>query len=246
MTKTEASLATFDFSGLELRVLMHEGEPWFVAADVLTALGMNAKSGSSRQYLKALGPDQPRLFKRSSVDPLHLNFPNRGATAISESGLYLLTLRSDKPSAKPLQNWVTRDVLPAIRKTGGYLLNEEARDTAKADDRQAMPLPEVFAQAMQKITYPNAVPAALILSMAFSAHQSGCILPAMESLSKYHMSVRDDGRWNVINRETGGPAEVEIDGAFRLLFGLPKEEAEAWSKLLNENPEINWGENPSR
>lgn len=82
--------------------------------------------------------------------------------------------------------------------------------------------------------------------MAFSAHQGWCILLGMESLSKYHISVRDDGRWNVINRDTGGPAEVEIDGMFRLLFGLPKEEAEAWSKLLNENPEINWGTYPSQ
>lgn len=51
-------------------------------------------------------------------------------------------MRSDKPEAVAFQNWVTRVVLPAIEETGGYLLNEEARDTAKADDRQAMPLPE--------------------------------------------------------------------------------------------------------
>ena len=61
---------------------------------------------------------------------------------ISESGLYKLIMRSRKPQARKFQDWVTREVLPAIRKTGGYLLNEEARETAKADDRQAMPLPD--------------------------------------------------------------------------------------------------------
>jgi hypothetical protein len=47
---------------------------------------------------------------------------------------------------------VTREVLPAIRKTGGYLLNEEAREKAHADDRQGMPLQEVFAEALLGLT----------------------------------------------------------------------------------------------
>lgn len=76
-----------------------------------------------------------KLIERSKVARGHPNFPNRGAVALSESGLYLLTLRSDKPEAKC--------------KTGGYLLNEEARDTAKADDRAGMPIPEEFAQFFQ-------------------------------------------------------------------------------------------------
>lgn len=44
---------------------------------------------------------------------------------ISESGLYKLILRSDKPQARLFQNWVTRDVLPAIRKDGAYVMGEE-------------------------------------------------------------------------------------------------------------------------
>lgn len=67
------------------------------------------------------------------------------ATLISEPGLYKLIAKSDKPQAKAFDRWVRHEVLPAIRKAGGYLLNEEARDTAKAYDRQAMPLPEEFA-----------------------------------------------------------------------------------------------------
>jgi phage anti-repressor protein len=58
---------------------------------------------------------------------------------VSESGLYKLIMRSDKPDAVAFQNWVTKEVLPSIRKTGGYLLNEQARTTAHADTKGAMP-----------------------------------------------------------------------------------------------------------
>jgi len=46
-------------------------------------------------------------------------------TLLSESGLYKLIMRSDKPTARPFQDWVTRDVLPAIRKDGAYIMGEE-------------------------------------------------------------------------------------------------------------------------
>lgn len=55
----------------------------------------------------------------------------------------------------------------------------------------------------------------------------------MDSLSRYHLSVREDGLWNVIDSLTGGPAEVEFGGNYVLLFKLTKEMAEAWSERLN-------------
>ncbi len=48
-------------------------------------------------------------------------------TLLSESGLYQLVIRSDKPLARPFQDWVAREVLPAIRKDGAYIMGEEAR-----------------------------------------------------------------------------------------------------------------------
>ena len=59
------------------------------------------------------------------------------ANAVSESGLYKFIMRSDKPEAIAFQNWVTKEVLPSIRKSGGYLLNENARLTAHADNKAA-------------------------------------------------------------------------------------------------------------
>lgn len=142
MTNTNNDLRTFDYAGLELRVITQMGEPWFVAADVCRALGLGLVSGSTL-HLRNLTPDQVDRWR-----PTTGRKGGKPNAIISESGLYKLIMRSDKPEARKFQDWVTRDVLPAIRKTGGYLLNEEARDTAKADDRQDMPLPEVFAQAM--------------------------------------------------------------------------------------------------
>lgn len=56
----------------------------------------------------------------------------------------------------------------------------------------------------------------------------------MESISRYHISVREDGFWNVIDRDTGGPAEIEMDGFCALLYKLTEKDAEAWSMWLNE------------
>lgn len=72
------------------------------------------------------------------------------ATLISESGLYKLIMRSDKPDAVVFQNWLTKEVLPSIRKTGGYLLNEAARTTAHADTKEAMPDTPAFLSSRRK------------------------------------------------------------------------------------------------
>lgn len=134
---TKADLHTFDFSGLELRVIVQMGEPWFLGRDVAAFLAIE---NASNAYAR-LGKDEQTNIRRAEVGLA----PGRDVVAISESGLYKLIMRSDKPEARKFQDWVTREVLPSIRKTGGYLLNEQARDTAHASDRQAMPLPEEFA-----------------------------------------------------------------------------------------------------
>ncbi|WP_371126238.1 Bro-N domain-containing protein [Bosea sp. (in: a-proteobacteria)] len=61
-------------------------------------------------------------------------------TLISESGLFKLLMPSTKPQAKPFQDWITRDVLPSIRKTGGYQLGTG----------ETLPLPANFADALRQ------------------------------------------------------------------------------------------------
>lgn len=118
----ETILQTFDFAGIELRVIMHMAEPWLVATDVRRVLGIK-QPGSNFAFLD-----------KAEVKPLGRGLASgKGmsqALVLSESGLYKLIMRSDKPEAAKFQGWVTRDVLPSIRKTGGYLLIEQARETA--------------------------------------------------------------------------------------------------------------------
>lgn len=157
MTKSENTISTFNFAGAELRVVTIKGEPWFVGSQVCNILGLleHPNGGYSNHYRK-IATDERKVTPMSEVW-----VKRRGQTSlIAESGLYKLIMRSDKPEAVKFQDWVTREVLPAIRKTGGYLLNEEERDTASADDRQAMPLPEVISQATQAVTYrtPSLMP----------------------------------------------------------------------------------------
>jgi prophage antirepressor-like protein len=82
------------------------------------------------------------VLKRATLSTLNLIEDGSCAvqlSVVSESGLYKLVMRSDKPQARPFQDWVTREVLPAIRKHGAYALAEG----------EAMPLPADLADALE-------------------------------------------------------------------------------------------------
>jgi prophage antirepressor-like protein len=102
-------LTTFDFNALPVRVVEREGEPWFVAKDVFDALSY--PNGSRTYQLKQLGADEKMVLK---IKTNSRGTPN--TSIISESGLYKLVMRSDKPEARAFQDWVTKVVLPAIQK----------------------------------------------------------------------------------------------------------------------------------
>ena len=86
-----------------------EGEPWFVAADVCRALEI----GDSRTATARLDADEKGAVLIRTLGG------EQKVTIISESGLYALVLSSRKPEAKAFKRWITHEVIPAIRKTGG-------------------------------------------------------------------------------------------------------------------------------
>lgn len=98
-----------------VRTLNLNGEPWLVLRDVCEVLGL----GNSRMVADRLDEDEKGV---SQIDTLG---GVQNATIISESGLYNVILRSDKPEAKPFRKWVTAVVLPSIRKNGGYIAGQE-------------------------------------------------------------------------------------------------------------------------
>lgn len=110
----------FDFKGAALRALTDEnGEPWFIAKDVCDVLGLE----NSRKATAELDSDEKNTVTIS--DGIAGN-PNK--TIISEPGLYCLVMKSRKPEAKEFKRWVTHEVLPQIRKTGGYIPTTDADD----------------------------------------------------------------------------------------------------------------------
>lgn len=111
-TPTNA-LSTFTFKAHDIRVIDRQGSPWFVAADVCRALELNQTGKHVSVILKPLALDEKFLADRQNTPNLFVGVRIPSATLISESGLYRLVMRSDKPEARAFQDWVTRDVLPA-------------------------------------------------------------------------------------------------------------------------------------
>ena len=103
-----------------VRTVCIEGEPWLVGKDVAVILGYSNDRDALQAHVDA---EDKRIIQKSDFPTFKIS--NRGMTVINESGLYSLVLSSKLPTAKKFKRWVTADVLPTIRKTGGYVANED-------------------------------------------------------------------------------------------------------------------------
>lgn len=101
----------------EVRTVLRDGEPWFVAADVCRALEL----GQVTNTIRRLDEDEKALISIKGISR-----GNDQVSIVNEPGLYSLVLGSRKPEAKAFKRWITHDVIPAIRKTGGYIAGEES------------------------------------------------------------------------------------------------------------------------
>ncbi|HDB3834193.1 TPA: phage antirepressor, partial [Staphylococcus aureus] len=123
------ALQTFNFEELPVRTLEVDGEPYFIGKDVADILGYaNGRDALSKHVDE---DDKKVLTSRNTTLE---NLPNRGLTAVNESGLYSLIFSSKLESAKRFKRWVTSDVLPAIRKYGIYATDNVIEQTLKDPD----------------------------------------------------------------------------------------------------------------
>ena len=106
---------TNDQFGTVRAVRGEDGEPMFVAKDVCAALGL----GNSRQALARLDDDEKGVISTDTPGG------EQQMQAVNEPGLYVLVLSSRKPEAKAFKRWVTHEVLPALRRDGGYMVARE-------------------------------------------------------------------------------------------------------------------------
>lgn len=209
-------IQTFNFNNNPVRILTDENdEPWFVAKDVCDILSLGTEH--LRRDL-----DEDEVAKATNLPDWQVG-PNGGRVPliISEPGLYKLIMRSRKPGVKEFQRWVTHEVLPTIRKTGGYIPTSESdSDEAimakalliaqktiernaqqlRAKDRQIMEL-EPKAQALDAFT--NVEDRLLVRDAAKILSNSGT--PISEKQLREWMAANDwiykaNGSWHATAR----------------------------------------------
>ena len=108
----ENKIQVWNYESSEIRTVQVNGEPWFVLADVCKVLELSNPSKVA---------DRLELDEKANFE---LGLRGGATNCINESCLYTVILRSDKPQAKPFRKWVTSVVLPSIRKTGSYSVQQ--------------------------------------------------------------------------------------------------------------------------
>ena len=111
-----SNIQIFNYQNNEVRTVEMGGEPWFVLKDVCGVLDIADHKVVARRL------DEDEVCQTPLTDSMGRQ---QSTTIINESGLYHVILRSDKPEAAPFRKWVTSEVLPSIRKNGGYIAGQE-------------------------------------------------------------------------------------------------------------------------
>lgn len=217
----------FDFKGESLRALTNmAGEPWFVLKDVCDILGMSNPS----MVVTALDKDEV-----AQIDPKDYlgseNRSNQAVNIVSEPGLYKLIMRSRKPEAKEFQRWVTHEVLPQIRKTGGYIPASETDDdmtilakavmigqrTMEEQKRRIAEQQSRIVELEPKALFADAVAASdgtcLVGELAKMLRQNGLNI----GQNRLFQLLRDDGFFGKSGSNRNVPTQKAMDlGLFRI------------------------------
>lgn len=152
----------------QIRTIQKNGEPWFVGKDVASVLQYRDTSDALKKHVDK----EDKVLLKAGETPT-LKSSNFGMYIINESGLYSLILSSKMPKAKEFKRWVTSEVIPAIRKTGGYIAGSEnmtdaeimakavlvAQSTIRQRDQRIKELESDVAAAKPKVLFADAVSA---------------------------------------------------------------------------------------
>ena len=162
------NLQKFSFDNQEINVFTINDEIYFIGKEVAGILGYK----NTRDALSKHVDNEDKKVLTSQNTTLE-NIPNRGLTAINESGLYSLILKSKLPSAKRFKRWVTSEVLPAIRKHGAYMTDEKAYDITHNPNALADLLLQAGEQLKQKdLVIKEMQPKALFADAVETSHTS--------------------------------------------------------------------------
>lgn len=140
-TTVSNSLQLFQNAGFKVRVVMHDGEPWFVAKDVATCI---EHSDTSAMCKLCRDKDKVVASARDFDSDDLSESGNSRITLISESGLYRILAKCNLPKCEPFESWVFDEVLPSIRKTGSYCVNQ-------TQTQSMMCLPQDYESALEAL-----------------------------------------------------------------------------------------------
>ena len=163
-----SDLSIFSFGQSAVRVVTVDGEPWFVAADVCAALGIQ----NVTQAMDRLDDDEGCMFNIGRQGDAH---------CINEFGLYSLILGSRKAEARRFKRWVTHEVLPSIRKTGRYGQHQQQQQPALPHRPGAPALP---ARPMPRYQRHWVNSTSQAMGMAFAQEARSYLLDAIATIEE--------------------------------------------------------------
>ena len=115
-------ITSWNYDDQLVRSLVHNGEPWFVGKDIASSLGYKDTVNALKEHVDNEDKDIIKIMTTSGI---------QNAVVINESGLYSLIFGSKLETARQFKRWVTSEVLPAIRKTGGYTKSTNEAERAQ-------------------------------------------------------------------------------------------------------------------
>lgn len=155
----------------EVRIVTIEGEPWFVGKDVAEALGYSDTAKAVRNHVSSGQRRSSRIGVTGAVS-------EQVMTVLSEAGVWRLVMRSNKPEAVKFQDWLAEDVIPAIRKTGRYAIQNKSRSEALRELGR-----EILAHAETAAELESVKPRAELMQLFEDTH--GLDIGAVGSLFGY-------------------------------------------------------------
>lgn len=199
------------FKGQQVRIVQADGQPWFLLADLCAVLEL----GNPSQVARRLDADE--LNTLTLTEGIQRGNPVR--LAVNESGLYAVILRSDKPQAREFRKWVTNEVLPALRQTGSYGVDQVA------------PTPGVNLASLQQMAdlIPQAIEARVRVAQA-------------------EIVAEMDERFAAapINSLQKGEIYNAVRALGKLMGGKPRDYAKAWAVFKDRYSLAGYADLPSR
>ena len=130
----------------QIRTLLIDGEPWFVGKDVASILNY---SNTGKAILAHVDEEDRKMVTPKTHSQIGNELGQRGGWIINESGLYSLVLSSKLPTAKKFKRWVTTEILPSIRKYGGYITLPKLEDIISNPESLELLLKQLLAEAQK-------------------------------------------------------------------------------------------------